>query len=101
VNNITEAEHVLQQAYDIDIGKIKGAVDPDEALSQIGVLALHVCYYDSGLAQQKEIREHLREFPEGVLACIIKHLRDARSGEYPAETLNLMYGLPPAQQEVA
>lgn len=101
MNKLEQAEHVLQQAYDIDIGKIKGSVDPNEVLSHIGVTAFHICYYDSGLAHRTEILQHLKEFPDGQFAGIIKNLRDARTGEYAAETLNRMYGLPGIEPDVA
>ena len=37
MKNIQETECVLQKAYDIDIGKTHGLIDPNEVLSRIGV----------------------------------------------------------------
>ena len=93
MNNVTETEQVLQKAYNIDLGTLEGSIDPKEVISQIGIMSLHACYYDGGLAQQEEIRRHLREFPNGQFARLIHGLRDARMGEYSAKTLNAMYGL--------
>lgn len=88
-----EAQEVLQEAYDIDIGKRKGSIDSASVLKEIGAMGFHVSYYDSGLAQNEEIRQHIREFPDGQFVQLIRALRDTRAGEYDERTLDTMYGL--------
>lgn len=78
MRNIQEAEQLIQEAYNIDVGKQKGEIDAVKAIEKVGVMSLHIYYYDAGLAQMDEIRGHLRQFPDGQLAKLIMGLRDAR-----------------------
>lgn len=93
MRDFKEAQQILQTAYDIDIGKRRGSIDPTNILKKMGTMDIHIGYYDSGLAQTEEIQEHLRNFPNGQFSHLIQALRDARIGEYDRKTLNKMYGL--------
>ncbi len=95
MTNIAEAEKLLQRAYNLDVDKREEQIDIPALLNDLGIQTVHIAYYDSGLAQHDEIRQHLREYPNGVLMEVITTMRDARvkMGEYSKETLDLMYGL--------
>lgn len=94
--NILEGQRLLQRAYDLSIGKISDPLLrlPDELLA-VGIMSVHVAYYDGGLAVQEDIREELRRNPNGPFACLIRSLRNYRvaAGEYSEEILDSMYGL--------
>lgn len=86
-----QAERALQRAVDLDLGRKTGSLDADLVIIAVGVMKLHRAYYDSGLAQHPEMLEVLRL--NGITRRLIEALRDARLADYPAATLNKMYGL--------
>ena len=93
MRDLEGAEKLLSRVYEADIHKTSSPLDVSKELQEVGVQTLHIAYYDSGIAQQEEIRKHLRDFPNGQLAQLIRGLRDARLGEYSQKRLDLMYGL--------
>lgn len=90
------AEKFLQDMYDADLGGKE--LDLNELsiqFQEIGVMNIHYIFYNSGLADNEEIRAHLRQYPGGNLVQLIKKMIDIRvhQGDYLRETLERIYGI--------
>ena len=90
-SDFERAEQLLQNVYTASIEDRSLAMDMRARIRDVGVMALHDVYYNSGLAVHM-IKE-LQRNPHGPLATLIRALRDLRSGDYSRETLDIIYGL--------
>lgn len=88
---LEKAEKLLQRAVDIDTGRENGSISLPDDLHAVGIMALHMVFYDSDLVSQHEMIEILAE--GGQTRFLIEALRDARLSEYTQETLDKMYNL--------
>lgn len=90
------AEKFLQDMYDADL---RGQEPDLNGLSiqfqEIGAMNIHYIYYNSGLANNAEIRAHLRQYPAGNLVRLLQKMIDIRvhRGDYSRETLEHIYGI--------
>ena len=90
-SDFERAERLLQNVYTASIEDRSLTMDMRESIRDVGVMALHDVYYNSGLVVK--MIEELQRNPYGPLVKLIRALRDLRSGDYSKETLDKIYGL--------
>jgi hypothetical protein len=74
VHDFSTAENLLQKAYD---NELESGMDFTDLVGEVGPMAIHIVFD----ALYKELRETIRNNPEGQLAQIMSVVADQRAME--------------------